>query len=224
MIDIASSYLAAVTSLSALTQEAKRLETENTQLIAGTARQAKTIRQLNEQLSHKETEVQVEQYNVEFVKQQARKTRFKHRDEVKALKGQIEHLRKQVIEHEKRRVQAEQTANDYYRAYAGIRPKALPAVEFITQDEHRVRCQLGRRPTDFFMHSRTARFDILSMEFRYLDEHADDLQTAEHIARTAARAMTEELEAKIIETLMGKKMTKGERYQAEFERRAKQRF
>lgn len=214
-------FLTAATSLTALEKDRQRLERENAQLIEGTARQAKSIRQLNEQLSAKETEVQVEQYNVEFVKQQARKTRFKHRDEVKALKAQIEHLRKQVSEHEKRRVQAEQTTKDYYLAYAGIRPKPVPEVIFTTEGES-LRGRLTMRLEDYLMRSQTAQFDILSMQMTYLDEHKGDLRIVEEIARSVAKQMTTKLEAKIVETLMGKPMTRDERARAECERRRKQ--
>src|SRR5215217_3786769 len=96
MTDTETNYLRAITSVSALARDNARLEREVNQLIAGTAKQAKTIRTLNEEVSKRDAEVKVEQYNVEFFKNQGRKTRRIRNEKMKALKARITELEKEV--------------------------------------------------------------------------------------------------------------------------------
>ncbi|MRN66391.1 hypothetical protein [Brucella sp. 10RB9213] len=67
--------------------ENARLERENKILVDGTAAQAATIRKLRELVSNLEAEVNLERYNVEFLKQQGRKTRVKMKALKKAYKA-----------------------------------------------------------------------------------------------------------------------------------------
>lgn len=70
--------LSAVASIGALGRE-------NDQLIKATAKQAATIRTLTERNSSLEAEVNIEKYNVEFLKQQGRKTRSINREKLRRL-------------------------------------------------------------------------------------------------------------------------------------------
>ncbi len=90
--DTSTHVLSAVAAIGALGKENRELSGDNEKLIRGAANQAATIRTLEERNSKLEAEVTLEKYNVEFLKNQGRKTRFKNRETKKSLKQTRSHL------------------------------------------------------------------------------------------------------------------------------------
>ncbi len=99
-MDTAQHYVTAVNSLAQVELARQQLELENNKLIQGAANQAKTIRTLQERISELESKVTLAEYNVEFLKNQGRKTRVIHRTKIKALKARAEAVRKPNVETE----------------------------------------------------------------------------------------------------------------------------
>lgn len=77
----------ALAATTALVSHTAHLEKENELLVQGAANQARIIRELREELESIRAELDLARYNVEFLKRQGRRTRFKHREQIKRLKA-----------------------------------------------------------------------------------------------------------------------------------------
>jgi hypothetical protein len=225
---------------------------DNERLLKGVANQARIIREQTDMNSALEAQLAIKDYEIELLKGQGRKTRDINRGKLKGFKvkiasqcqtlkslltqnetleARVAQLKSMVSQHERRAVHAtDQVAmvNRYNRRlmdeieqHRQGNPVQLPEVFFI-QHGDRIHTKAFREPQDYMTASTTVQIDQLSMRMMFLDEHKGDLRIVECIAKQAATSMTRMLEDKIIETLMGKPMTRDERARSRHEMLMKQ--
>lgn len=203
------------------------LARQNEQLIAGTAKQAATIRTLNERISQLEAEVNLQLYNVEFVKQQGRKTRIKLRNAKKAAKANRNRdaelaeanstlrnaqatLRSQDIELRNAKLEIASLKASVSRLMDG-KPLALEIVTEPTPFRVKKLAHYDRVTTGFghrvaVMDMDTVEVRQCAIQLRVAPEHRRDLLMHSHVAKEAAARLVRGVEQQVLNALRGEEV------------------
>lgn len=227
--DTSMHVLSAVAAIGALGKENRELSGDNQKLIRGAANQAATIRTLEERNSKLEAEVTLEKYNVEFLKNQGRKTRLKNRETKKAL-GQARNHLGQVLDRAERAEAANAALSAAMSKLVAEKVKLLEekeklelAIDRMVEGE-RLPFQIVTEkapfhvlvykggPRDFQMDQVVVR--QLGMSLRIAPEHRRDLLAHAAMAKEAAAKVTEKMELAILEALRAEPVTFSEINQA----------
>ncbi|WP_296084215.1 hypothetical protein [uncultured Agrobacterium sp.] len=219
-------YVAASLALANMEKERGRLERDNSQLITGTAKQAATIRTLQQRNSDLEAEVTLEKYNVEFLKMQGRKTRVINREKLRGFKGKVGNLNARLIaaEAELKRVKA---ANHVLREQMSVTIEAgmkmTVQLDKVTQALNRM-IEDKPLPFQFVIEERpkvihyTApgmgvhKMDELrvctgALKLRMTPEHHRSEDITFETARQASKELGHFIEREILKTLLGEEVT-----------------
>jgi hypothetical protein len=212
----------AINSLHMTAQHVATLEGNNQLLIEGAAKQATTIRTLSERNSTLEAEVTLERYNVEFLKNQGRKTRLVKR----ALQKKISDLKSYLGQALDRAERAE-AANEILRTQMSkmiaqqtelmAKNDKLEASIDRMMDGQPLPFQIVTEPAPFrvVLHTgqnhtyRMDQVDVrqLGMSLRIAPEHRRDLLAHAEMAKDAARQVAHKMELAILEALRGEQVT-----------------
>lgn len=220
--DTSVHVLSAVASIGALGKENKQLASENEQLINATAKQAATIRTLNERNSNLGAEVNLEKYNVEFLKVQGRKTRLKLRA-LKQLVGQLRNHLGQVLDRAERAEKANTILRNQIASMVASQTELMKRNDQLEASLYRM---VDGTPLPFQIVTETAPFSVvrhtsgrghsmmdqvvvkqLGMSLRVAPEHRRDLLAHAEVAKEAAKMVSRKMELAILEALRGEEVT-----------------
>lgn len=233
--DTSLHVLSAVASIGALGKENKQLLEDNDKLIRGTSTQAATIRTLNERNSTLEAEVNIEKYNVEFLKNQGRKTRLKLRA-LKKLVAQLRNHLGQVLDRTERAEAANTILRNQIAAMVASQTQLMARND---QLEAALDRMVAKEPLPFQIVTERQPFNVvrhttrngyltmeqvevrqLGMSLRIAPEHRRDLLAHAEIAKEAATKVASKMELAILEALRGEPVTHEEIHKARQERLA----
>jgi hypothetical protein len=217
-------FLNATFALANLEKERQQLERDNAQLINGTAKQAATIRTQQQRLSDLEAEVTIEKYNVEFVKQQARKSRFINRNKLRGLKDKITSLTRKLASAEEKAHRAENANHILRQQMSSLIESHAKHCQELAQAHAALDRLLDGEPLPFQIVTEQAPFrathyssregmtfemDTLevrqgAIQIRLAPEHRRDEFAHAEVAKQAAAEMAQFIEREVLTALRGK--------------------